>query len=124
MQYPIVRGIVPRLSSKGIKEIEVLKPIIDEELIRHHASIALIDAYDRQLVKELLMYLYGFNNAKDRKFAELGVTYKPDWREQAQLRVACAVVAELGLEADTQRIQELSETLLESASELLPSLRD
>jgi hypothetical protein len=124
MQYPIVRGIVPRLSSKGIKEIEVLKPIIGEELIRHHASIALIDAYDRQLVKELLMYLYGFNNAKDRKFAELGVTYKPDWREQAQLRVACAVVAELGLEADTQRIQELSETLLESASELLPSLRD
>jgi len=124
MQYPIVRGIVPRLSSKGIKEIEVLKPIIDEELIRHHASIALIDAYDRQLVKELLMYLYGFNNAKDRKFAELGVTYKPDWREQAQLRVACAVVAELGLEADTQRIQELSETLLESASELLPSLSD
>ena len=115
---------MPRLSSKGIKEIEVLKPIIDEELIRHHASIALIDAYDRQLVKELLMYLYGFNNAKDRKFAELGVTYKPDWREQAQLRVACAVVAELGLEADTQRIQELSETLLESASELLPSLSD
>jgi hypothetical protein len=124
MQCPIVRGIVPRLSSKGIKEIEVLKPIISEELIRHHASIALIDAYYRQLIKEMLMYLYGFNNAKDRKFAELGSTYKPDWREQAQLRVACAVVAELGLEADTQRLRMLSEALQESASELLPSLRN
>jgi hypothetical protein len=115
---------VSRLRSKGIKEIEVLKPIIGEELFKHDSAIAVIDEYDRQLIKELLMYLYGANKANDRKFAELGVTYKPDWREQAQLRVACKVVAELGLEADAQRIQSLSETLQESASKLLPFLRN